>query len=299
MPEAPSAATDDTPVTTLDDDAATTRSAVDALVPGDRTQTVLALTIGLLIVTLLLSLFTFLKVSDLENKVKSDRATQSADNDRLTIVEGAQKNLAADEQSLHSQLDAAAAADPTVIASRVQASVYTVQAGNSLGSAWVAASDHVTAKFVTNYHVIGDAWEHGTTVVKVFQDQGQVYDGTIEQALPDVDLALISVTADIPKLEQSNETPRPGETIIVIGSPLGFGGSVSTGTVAAVREEAGINYIQFSAPISPGNSGGPVVNSLGDVIGITELDLGRVVQGAENAKFAIPVNLVCIKMKVC
>ena len=69
--------------------------------------------------------------------------------------------------------------------------------------------------------------------------------------------------------------------------------------MSALREEAGINYIQFAAPISPGNSGGPIVNSLGEVIGITELDFGRIIQGSENAKFAIPVNLVCIKMQVC
>jgi S1-C subfamily serine protease len=171
--------------------------------------------------------------------------------------------------------------------------------GGSIGSAWVASSDHRRAKFVTNYHVIADAWESGVTTVTIFQDKGQPLDAIIELALPDVDLALVDVTADIPALKQSNETPRPGETIIVIGSPLGFGGSVSTGTVSALRDFQGVNLIQFAAPTSPGNSGGPIVNSLGEVIGITELDLGRVVQGSENAKFAIPVNQVCIKLKVC
>ena len=274
-------------------------AAVEALMPRDRTQTVLALTVGLLIVTLALSTFTFLKVSNLDTKLKTESDAQSGAQDRITILEGEQKTLMDDQQALHGQLDAQAAADPTAIASRIQGSVYTVETADSLGSAWVAASDHITAKFVTNYHVIRDAWEQGVTTVKVFQDQGQVYDGTIEQALPEVDLALVDVKADIAKLKQSSETPRPGETIVVVGSPLGLGGSVSTGTVSAVREEAGINYIQFAAPISPGNSGGPIVNSLGEVIGITELDFGRVIQGAENAKFALPVNLVCIRLQVC
>jgi putative serine protease PepD len=259
----------------------------------------MAITIALLIATCALSVLSFLKVNDLEKKLQAETAARASTADRITIMEGAQKNLLDQQQALQGKFDAQAAADPTVIASQVQGSVYTVSTGNALGSAWVASSDHITAKFVTNYHVIADAWERGVKTVQVFQDKGQVYDGTIEQALPDVDLALIDVTADIPKLKQSSETPRPGQTIVVIGSPLGFGGSVSTGTVSALREEEGLNYIQFAAPISPGNSGGPIVNSLGEVIGITELDFGRVVQGAENAKFAIPVNQVCIRLQVC
>jgi putative serine protease PepD len=267
--------------------------------PRDRNQTIMAITIALLIVTILLSLLSFLKVNDLEKKLQAETAARGSTNDRITILEGEQKNLADQAQGLQGKFDAQAAADPTVISNQVQGSVYTVSTANSLGSAWVAGSDHITAKFVTNYHVIADAWERGVKTVQVFQDKGQVYDGTIEQALPDVDLALIDVTADIPKLKQSAETPRPGQTIIVIGSPLGLGGSVSTGAVSAVREEEGINYIQFAAPISPGNSGGPIVNSLGEVVGITELSAGLVIQGAENANFALPVNLVCIRMQVC
>ena len=267
--------------------------------PRDRNQTFLAITIALLIITSTLAVLSFLKVNDLEKKLNADAAARNTTNDRITILEGTQKNLGDQEQALQGKFDAQAAADPTVISNQVQGSVYTVSAGNSIGSAWVAASDHVTAKFVTNYHVIADAWERGVKTVQVFQDKGQIYDGTIEQALRDVDLALIDVTADIPKLKQSADTPRPGQTIIVIGSPLGLGGSVSTGAVSALREEDGINYIQFAAPISPGNSGGPVVNSLGEVVGITELSAGIVIQGAQNANFALPVNLVCIRLQVC
>lgn len=267
--------------------------------PRDSTQTIMAITIALLIITSALSVLSLLKVNDLEKKLNSAEAARQSTNDRITILEGAQKNLIDQEQALQGKFDAQAAADPTVISNQVQGSVYTVSTNESLGSAWVAASDHTTAKFVTNYHVIADAWERGEKTVQVFQDKGQVYDGTIEQALPDVDLALIAVKADIPKLKQSSETPRPGQTIIVIGSPLGLGGSVSTGAVSALREEDGINYIQFAAPISPGNSGGPIVNSLGEVIGITEASAGIVIQGAENANFALPVNLVCIRLQAC
>ncbi|MEY2422980.1 MAG: hypothetical protein QOI95_3047 [Acidimicrobiaceae bacterium] len=268
--------------------------------PADRTQTLLAIGIALLIISLLASLFVVAKVTSLDSKLKDERSARAEAEARISTLEGSVKGVQDDQQSVHSQLEAQALADPTAISSRVQPSVYTVETpGGSLGSAWVVSSDHVTARFVTNYHVIADAWESGITGVSVFQDAGRTLDGTIEQALPDVDLALVAVAADIPALKQSNETPLPGETIVVIGSPLGFGGSVSTGTVSALRELNGIHLIQFAAPTSPGNSGGPIVNALGEVIGITELDLGRVIQGSENAKFAIPVNQVCISLKVC
>jgi len=289
--------------TLLSDGPPPVRPSIDRKPSGpapERTQTLLAVGIALLVLSLLASTFLLLKVTSLDSKLKDERNARSDAEARISTLEGTAKGVQDDQQSLHSQLDAQAAADPTAISIRVQPSVYTVETpGGSQGSAWVAASDHVTAKFVTNYHVIADAWESGTTSVAVFQDQGRQLDGTIEQALPDVDLALVSVAADIPALKLSDETPRAGETIVVIGSPLGFGGSVSTGTVSALRDFNGMRLIQFAAPTSPGNSGGPIVNSLGEVIGITELDLGRVVQGSENAKFAILANQVCVSLKVC
>jgi putative serine protease PepD len=266
--------------------------------PLDRTQTFLAVGVALLVLSLLASLFLILKVTSLDSKLKEERTARTDAEARIVTLEGSVKGVQGDQLSLHSELDAQAAADPTAISSRVQPSVYTVETpGGSLGSAWVASSDHVTANFVTNYHVIADAWESGNTTVSVYQDQGRVLEGTILQARPDVDLALINVTADIPALTQSNETPRSGEAVLVVGSPFGLGGSVTTGAVSALREINGLNYIQFSAPTSPGNSGGPLVNPLGEVIGITELK--AVAFGAEGISIAIPVNQVCIQLEVC
>ena len=90
---------------------------------------------------------------------------------------------------------------------------------------------------------------------------------------------------------------RAGQSLLVIGSPLGLGGSVSTGSVSALRDIDGVNYIQFSAPVSPGNSGGPVVNGAGEVIGITVAKANAA--GAEGIGFAIPVNQVCVQLHVC
>jgi S1-C subfamily serine protease len=258
----------------------------------------MAIGIALLILSLLASAFLIAKVTSLDSKLKDERAARTDAENRVATLEGSVKGVQDDQQSLHSQLDAQAAADPSAISTRVQPSVYTIETpGGSLGSAWVASSDHVTAKFVTNYHVIADAWESGVTTVALFQDEGRQLDGTIELALPDVDLALIAVSADIPALKVSTETPRAGEAVLVIGSPLGLGGSVATGSVSALRAIDGVNYIQFSAPTSPGNSGGPLVNPQGEVIGVTEAK--AVEFGAEGIAIAIPVNQVCASLRVC
>jgi S1-C subfamily serine protease len=258
---------------------------------------ILAVAVGLLIISLLLSAYMIVSISGLKRKVNDERAARASVQDRLTIIEGSLKTVQDDQTSIHGLLDAQAAADPAVIASRVQPSVYTVATETELGSAWVASTDGVTARFVTNYHVIADAWEKGVKTVQVFQDQNVQMTGTIEQALPDIDLAVVDVTANIPALKASKDTPRSGSAVVVIGSPLGLGGSVTTGAVSALREDSGINFIQFSAPISPGNSGGPLVNSAGEVIGITEAK--SVAFGAEGIAIAIPVNQVCIRLQIC
>ncbi len=258
---------------------------------------ILAIAVALLIISLLMSGYMIVSVSSLKSKVNDERAARASVQDRLTIIEGSLKSVQDDQTAIHGLLDAQAAADPAVIATKVQPSVYTVSTGSELGSAWVAASDGVTARFVTNYHVIADAWEHGVKTVQVFQDEAAQLTGTIEQALPDIDLAVIDVTANLPALAASKDTPRSGSAVVVIGSPLGLGGSVTTGAVSALREQNGINFIQFSAPISPGNSGGPLVNSAGEVIGITELK--SVAFGAEGIALAIPVNQVCTRLSIC
>jgi putative serine protease PepD len=175
--------------------------------------------------------------------------------------------------------------------------VWTIATQNVLGSGWVVKSDAGSSTFITNYHVIADAVESGSNAVKVFQDQGAQLDGTVGQYDAAADLALVSVPGQLPSLGLSSVTPLPGAPVLVIGSPLGLGGSVTTGSISAIRDIDGIKYIQFSAPISPGNSGGPLVNGAGKVIGVT---VAKVIGGgAEGIGLAIPVSQVCDRLKFC
>ena len=102
------------------------------------------------------------------------------------------------------------------------------------------------------------------------------------------DLALLLV--DVPRalaipLPIVRAVPQEGESIVVIGNPFGLEGSVSNGIVSAVREISGYGkIIQITASISPGSSGSPVVNMMGQVIGVATLQAAE----GQNLNFAVP-----------
>ena len=83
----------------------------------------------------------------------------------------------------------------------------------------------------------------------------------------------------------------------MLGSPLGLGGTVTSGIASAYRNDHGLTYLQFSAPISPGNSGGPVINEHGRVVGVSVMKM--VGDGAEGLSFAIPSSRLCAALSVC
>ena len=79
-----------------------------------------------------------------------------------------------------------------------------------------------------------------------------------------------------------------GEEVVAIGNPLSLESTVSNGIVSAIRtvEDEGGKFVQITAPISPGSSGGPLFNMAGEVVGITTSHI----KGGENLNFAIPIN---------
>ncbi|MGE5533095.1 MAG: S1C family serine protease, partial [Bacillota bacterium] len=150
---------------------------------------------------------------------------------------------------------------------------------------------------LTNYHVV-----QGTTDLSVTFSDGNGYAATVLGTDPYSDLAVVSVTgAPASELKPvnivSSSALSVGETVIAIGNPYGLVGSLTTGTVSAlgrtITENAsgqyGIaNIIQTSTPINPGNSGGPLLNSLGNVVGITT----AIVTDSQGLGFAIPSNTI-------
>ena len=83
-------------------------------------------------------------------------------------------------------------------------------------------------------------------------------------------------------------SPEQGEEVIAIGNPMGLRGTATYGKVSAIRSAKGVVYIQTDAPISPGNSGGPLFNMKGKVIGVTTFKY-HPFSGAEGLGFAISI----------
>lgn len=245
-----------------------------------------------IVVVALIALYAVVTLTGVRSDVRSLRSDQQSASDRLAQIEGELAVASSQESDLRSQLDAQRAADPVVLASEVQPSVFTIETPGGLGSGWVAASSGGTSSLVTNYHVVADVIADGTNTVSVYNDAQTKLTGTVQAASEAADVALIVVPGQLKPLKVSSQPVAPGQPVLVIGSPLGLGGSVTTGSVSALRND----FIQFSAPVSPGNSGGPVVNQSGEVVGVTEAKAVGV--GVEGIAIAVPIGRVCSELRV-
>ena len=186
--------------------------------------------------------------------------------------------------------------DWSQLAARTEPSVFTISTDAGLGSGWVVRSDASGSDLVTNFHVVAEALAGGAQTVDVVQ-AGRMLQGTVVRTDRTDDLAVVRVRERLAPLQPEAARPRLGATVMVVGSPLGLGGSISIGLVSGFRSIEGSDYVQFSAPISPGNSGGPVIDSQGRVVGIAS---GKYVgAGVEALAFAIPVSVACAQLHVC
>ncbi len=174
---------------------------------------------------------------------------------------------------------------PSVVSIRVVSGGRRGSSGEGAGSGFIVAPDGYV---VTNHHVVDGARE----VTVVFTD-GHEAAARVEGTDPSTDLALLRVLEGglAPVLIGSSEQLRVGQLVIAIGNPLGFQSTVSTGVVSAVgrnlRGRSGRlieNVIQTDVALNPGNSGGPLVDSRGAVVGVNT----AMIRMAQGLCFAIP-----------
>ncbi len=148
---------------------------------------------------------------------------------------------------------------------------------------------------ITNHHVV----EGAIRLAVIYADGGRA-DAELIGSDPLADIAVIRVDGAVPAVARVGniETMRPGDTVIAIGSPLGnFRNTVTAGIISALNRSVGQmeGLIQTDAAINSGNSGGPLLNLNGEVIGINTLvvrgDDFTSVAPAEGLGFAVPTNV--------
>lgn len=168
-------------------------------------------------------------------------------------------------------------------------SVVTIFTEGGLGSGVVYSADGL---ILTNEHVI-----RGATKVEVGFADGQRVEGTVKASDAVTDLALVQAKrTGLPKPAYQSNLPKVGEGALVLGSPLGFENTATAGIISGLHRSIPgsasnslslVDLIQTDAPISPGNSGGAVINMRGEVIGISEAYIPPSA-GAVSLGFAIP-----------
>lgn len=189
---------------------------------------------------------------------------------------------------------AAGAPDPIVdVVSRLEPSVVTITTSEGLGSGVVYRAD---GAIVTNAHVVGSAKQVQVTFADSTQIAGQV---TGSDDL--TDLAVVRVDRQrLPAVTLRPDLPKPGETAMAIGSPLGFENTVTKGIISGVSRQIPasttggrplVDLIQTDAAISPGNSGGALIDEQGRLVGVNEAYIPPSA-GAVSLGFAIPASTV-------
>jgi S1-C subfamily serine protease len=227
----------------------------------------------------------------LDNKIeKTETDVNSKLNELTTAVRETEAELTllgVELGSLDDQLTnlkASVGEDFSNVIEDVVESVVTVRTDVSQGTGFLLTDN---GYIVTNAHVLVDA----SYVDIVTYDQTETraefigYDGTF-------DLALLKIEGNYQSIELADsDYVQVGEKVIAIGNPLGLQFSVSQGIVSATQRTGsnGLNvYIQTDAALNPGNSGGPLINTDGEVIGINNFKVGE----SESLGFALESNSI-------
>jgi S1-C subfamily serine protease len=146
-------------------------------------------------------------------------------------------------------------------------------------------------QIITNAHVVA-----GATKVTVTLKDGRTIAGKVKGIDRVTDVAVIEIDQkNLPSIQIGNsERIKPGEWAIAIGNPLGLDNTVTAGIISATGRTSAeigaadkrVNYIQTDAAINPGNSGGPLLNAMGQAIGMNT----AILRGTQGLGFAIPIN---------
>ncbi|NML34276.1 Do family serine endopeptidase [Paraburkholderia antibiotica] len=159
--------------------------------------------------------------------------------------------------------------------------------GEALGSGFIISQD---GYILTNNHVVD-----GATSVSVKLTDGREFHARVIGKDKATDVAVVKIDAtNLPTVKIGNpDNSKVGEWVVAIGSPYGFDSTVTSGIISAksrsMSDDSPIPFIQTDVPVNPGNSGGPLFNLNGEVIGINSMIYSRT-GGFQGLSFAIPID---------
>lgn len=204
---------------------------------------------------------------------QSETSRLRADVERLQHAVNAQEDLILDAEH---------------VIAEVAPSVVTVFTPGGLGTAFVVKSEDGVSWIATNFHVVSRV-RGGLERDIVVAQNGSKWDAGLERWSEEDDLAIVRIQATLPALDLAyaeGSEPHVGDWVLAYGSPEGLQGTATMGIISALRP----GWIQTDAQINHGNSGGPLVDRDGRVIGITSLGF---VSGGSGLGFAVDARKLC------
>ena len=250
----------------------------------------------LIIFMITLSVFTYMTFVRQElnygllNKKISDtqKSTQVQIDEMSSTLLGLQGSLEENQQQLD-LLKASVGEDFSGIVESSIPSVVIIRTDFGQGAGFIIDED---GYIVTNAHVLADESGHLATGIYAIDYEGKRIDLEFVGYDNKLDIALLKAQGSYNALELGNSDDiKIGERVIAIGNPYGLIFSVSEGIVSGIHRtgQNGIKaYIQIDAALNPGNSGGPLVNKQGEVIGMNNFKIS----GGENLGFALESNYI-------
>jgi S1-C subfamily serine protease len=226
---------------------------------------------------------------DIGNLEKNQDALQKRNQEEIMAINSLigeiqnQSNIKLEEIKDELKIVKVSSKDFTAIIDKVIRSIVSVNTNKGQGSG-VAIGEGL---IVTNYHVVDSA-----TKIKILTYDRNLHDGILIGFDEPFDIAIIKIDSDVKTLKfDDSDKIKVGERVIALGNPAGLSFTVTEGIVSAVNRK-GPNgrsvYIQTDVPINRGNSGGPLVNANGKIIGINNFKIG----GYEGLGFALESNIV-------
>lgn len=173
---------------------------------------------------------------------------------------------------------------PQKIIEKAKKSVVTIKTPSGSGSGFIASADGL---IITNNHVVGN----NETVEVHFQDGRTTVASPIKIGLSVLDVAYLKVDGSKFDYLPMNPNCSTGDEVYAIGAPLGLSESVSKGIISNCdRTIKGVKFIQTDAAVNAGNSGGPLINKKGEVVGLLTFKISA--EGVEGLNFALSPAVV-------